>query len=416
MSSVVTEGVHSRREEVIVIGQVVGLTVTGALPAFLTGALAVQVREDFRIGPALFGVATAAMFAVSAACSPFTGRVVQRRGFRFGYLGASSACALSLVVIVVAPGFVTLLLALAIGGVANALAQPAANLLLSQQVGHDRLGIAMGLKQSYIPIASILGGVSVPELALRFGWRWAVGGGALLTFAVLAWGWFAVRPRTTSPVTPVAAARTRRQLQRKTLLILTIGAGAGAAAATAMGVFLVDAAVDTGIPSASAGYLLAACSAVSLAGRVSFGWAIDRLRGHRLLGLVGNLMLCSTLGYGVLASAVPGLFVVGALVGYLGWSWTGILHLAVVNGSRGSVASATGVVQSGLALGAAVGPLGYGALAQWDSYQVAWIVAGAVGLFGVTVVRVGARNRQCKQTGEERIWQGAVETSSQGYV
>lgn len=385
-------GTDSTRAEVVAIAQVVALTVTGALPAFLTSALAVQVRGDFGIGPAAFGLATAVLFAISAVCSPVTGRLIGRRGTRFGYVAASGVCALSLLIIAAAPGFAALIVALAVGGVANALAQPTANLLLSQRVSPRRLGIAMGLKQSYIPVASILGGLSIPAVALHFGWRWSVVVGALLAVAVLIWGCARVRADRPLHASMVGASLGRGQeIARRSLAVLTVGAGAGASASTAMGVFLVDSGVDAGSSAAGAGYLLALCSILSFAGRVGFGWAVDRLHSRKLFLLVANLMLVSAAGFLLLAMSDPHLFITGAIIGYLGWSWTGIFHLAVVTGSKGNVAAATGVIQSGLALGAAIGPLSFGAAAQWASYQVAWIGTAVVGVFGVIVVRSGAR-------------------------
>lgn len=382
---------HTTRGQVVGTIRAVALTITGALPAFLTSAMAVQMRDDLHLGPAALGIGTSILFAVSGVMSQVTGRLVQRRGIRVGYAGAAGSSAVSLAVIGVAPSYPVLVLGLAIGGIGNSFAQPTANLLLTQVVSPRRLGVAMGLKQCYIPLASLLGGIAVPTVALVFGWRWAIAGAAVICGLITAWGLTAgERPRTT-PETRFSATAgdTPSGLPRAGLVILAAGGGLASAAATALGIFVVTSGVAAGISPGAAGYLLAFCSALIVISRVLLGWLADRRPGRSPYGLVANLMLGSVVGYILLAVGGREVFVAGAIVAYLGWTWAGLLHLGIVRDSIGSVARSTGVLQTGMALGAALGPLTLGFVAEAESFRAAWLVTAVIGLAAAIVTQIG---------------------------
>lgn len=71
----------------------------------------------------------------------------------------------------VAPSYSMLLLALALGGVANSLAQIGTNGTLAQVVPRHRRGLAFGVKQAAIPAATLLAGFALPVVGLTLGWR-----------------------------------------------------------------------------------------------------------------------------------------------------------------------------------------------------------------------------------------------------
>jgi len=212
----------------------------GVLPVLLTGALAVQVRADLDFDERGLGLTVAAFFGTAAVLSAAGGRVAER----LGPSGATrcsalvSAAALALIA-GAASSFPLLLLFLIVGGAGNALAQPATNLLLAQRIPRDRLGTAFGIKQSAIPMATLLGGLAVPTVALTVGWRWAFAGAALVA-VVLAW-----RDPGSLPGAAVrrGARRTTEDAPLAALVLLGLGAALGAAAAGTLGSFLVSSSV-----------------------------------------------------------------------------------------------------------------------------------------------------------------------------
>jgi MFS family permease len=78
-----------------------------------------------------------------------------------------------LAVLAAAPSTLWLLARLALAGVPTALSQPAANELLMARVAPQRRGFAFAVKQSAIPVSTLLAGLAVPVVALTIGWRWA---------------------------------------------------------------------------------------------------------------------------------------------------------------------------------------------------------------------------------------------------
>ncbi|MFC7492998.1 MULTISPECIES: CynX/NimT family MFS transporter [unclassified Nocardioides] len=395
---------HTRGSQATGTLLAVAVTIGGALPTFLTSALAVQLQDDLHFGPGALGLATSISFGVGGATSRPMGRLVQRRGSRFGFHLALALSTLALVVVLVAPSYAILAAGLVIAGLGNAAAQPAANLMITEMVGRHRLGLAMGIKQSYIPIASLLGGLAVPIVAVQYGWRWAIAGAAVFCVLTLLSGRRRTRgvgdddrPKEPAfpdvPAAPYDAVRVPPPplLSRRGLLVLTVGAGLAAGSATALGVFLVDAAVDAGVDAGVAGYLLAVCAACCLVGRVVAGWLADRLTGRSLYVGSVNIMTCTVVGMVLLAFGSGWVFVAGAILGYLGWAWPGLFHLAVVRDSHGAVAAATGTVQSGFSGGAAFGPVLLGLVVETSSYRVAWLCTAVVGALGIVVIRWARR-------------------------
>lgn len=370
--------------------QAVSITTTGVLPAFLLGALAVQIRDDLNLGPTQMGIAAATLFAVSGILARPLGRVVQRVGAGRGMVISASLATVALAGAGAAPSFPVLVAALFIGGTANAMAQPSANLGISRAIGTHRLGLAFGVKQSSIPAASLLGGLAVPGVALVLGWRYAFFFGAGLALCLALWA--LVRGQAPMAATTAAEHPEDRGTPRAGLVVLTIGAGLAAAAATSLGVFLVDSMVQSGIEPSTAGYLFAAAAVVGLAIRILLGALMDRMPTRSPYVLIANLLVAGVVGYWMLSVGSTTLMVIGVLLAYsAGWTWPGLLHFAVVRDNRLAAASATGVVQTGLSLGAAGGPLLFGLLVTATSYSTAWVVAGFVALAAAITFRIGRR-------------------------
>ena len=371
----------------------VAVSVLGVLPAFLVGALAVQIRADLEVGLGLFGLAAATLFIVSGSLARPGGRLVQRLGSRRGAALAAALATTSLTVIALAASPVALMAGLAVGGLGNAVAQPSANAVVSELVTEQRLGVAFGIKQSSIPAATLLGGLAVPGVALVFGWRWAVAGAVGLA-VVLLLASLAGRDagRRAAAARDPGARVPDRGLPRGGLVVLTLGGFLGSAAATPTGVFLVDSAVAAGVPAGPAGLLFAGCSVLGLVTRVGYGLLVDRHPTRSAYLFIANLLAAGTAGYVLLAAGTVPAFVAGGVLAYgAGWAWTGLFHFAVIRDNRDAAASVTGFVQTGLSLGAASGPLLFGVVAQTWSYSAAWLTAAALSLAGAVTVRVSRR-------------------------
>ena len=300
--------------------------------------------------------------------------------------GLASAVAL-LTIAVTAHSFPTLLIGLVLGGVANSMTQPAANLFIARTVPADRLGVAFALKQSGIPAATLLGGLAVPAIALTVGWRWAYVAGCVLAL---------VGTASVPPVASEAAAR-RRHEHTSADLSLWVLAGAialGAAAAGTLGAFVVAAGVRAGMGEGPAGLLVAGGSAIVIVVRLWMGRLADR-RGAGHLRVVATMLLVGAVGYAAFATGEAAVILAATPIAFgAGWGWPGLFNLSIVQQHPDAPARASGFTQTGTYFGAFAGPAGFGTLVEQTSYPTAWLVTAAVALasaalmlFGRTIVR-----------------------------
>lgn len=372
---------------------VAATTTTCVFPAFLVGAMAVQVRGDLGIGELGIGSAVAAFFLAAALSSALLGGLAESVGAAWSLRAAAVLSGAGQLAIAATVRSLTVLLALlAVAGTANALAQPAANVLIARHVPPHRQGIAFAVKQSAIPISTLLAGLAVPLIALTAGWRWAfvVGGSLAIVAGVMA-------PRVGEPRLLRGAGRSRRgpdDAPTASMVLLAAGISLGAAAAGTLGAFLVSSGVAAGMAESSAGLLLTGGSAVGIAMRLAAGHRADR-RGSGHLRVVAIMLLGGAVAFVALAagSAGSGLTLVHVLATPLafgaGWAWPGLFNLAVVRANPGAPGLATGITQTGTYLGAVSGPLAFGLIAERASYGAAWLLAAAMALAAASLMVAG---------------------------
>jgi MFS family permease len=155
---------------------------TGLLPTFLVGALSVPISDDLDVGAATIGAAVSAFFLAAALTSMPAGRQVDRRGAAFGYRVGLTGVGLAAgaVGLLVSAGW-HLVVAFAFAGVSLAFVDPSIARTITGSVGWRRQGIAFGIKESAVPSASMLAGITLPLLGATLGWQLP-----FLTVAVLA--------------------------------------------------------------------------------------------------------------------------------------------------------------------------------------------------------------------------------------
>jgi MFS family permease len=364
----------------------VAVATAGVLPAFLTGGLAVQVRGELDFGAGALGVAVATFFVTSSLASAVMGRLVEGIGAHRGMRLAAVGSAASLFgVALLATSWAALVACLVFGGLANALTHPATNLSLAREVPAGRQGLSFGVKQAAIPVATLLAGLAVPGIAVTLGWRWAFVGGGALALAVAS---VVSAGKSGNAVHRPKEAR-EKDARVAPLVLLALGIGLGSTAASPLGAFLVESSVAGGLRVETAGFLLAAGSAVSIVVRVAFGHLADGMSGGRLL-LVAGMLGVGVVGFVLLATGESGLIVPGALLAFgAGWGWPGLFNFAVVKTSPGAPAAATGITQTGAYGGAALGPLVFGLVVEAASYGAAWLVSGAIALLALAAILIG---------------------------
>lgn len=365
----------------------VATTTASVIPVFLVGGLAVQIDHELGFSPAGLGAVVALYFAAGALCSVPAGWLVERYGDKLtSRAGVLLSAASMLAIAGLARSYLSLLLIMMIGAVGNSLGQLSSNLSLARQVPKHRQGLSFGVKQSAIPLATLLAGAAIPTVALTVGWRWA-----FVVIAVLALLILPLAPRGPRP-TMRSKGNSDPRAERATgpLIVLAFGATLAAGSASALGIFLVSSSVAQGIGAGTAGLVLTAGSMVGVTARIGNGWLADR-RGGRHIQVVA-----ATLGVGAGGLALlslPGMWtlLVGTVLGFgLGWSWTGVLNFAVVRLNPLAPAAATSITQAGVYCGGCAGPLVFGVLAA-HSYPLAWLVSAGAMVVATIIMLVGRR-------------------------
>lgn len=365
-------------------------------PVFLLGGLSNLVREDLGFDPSGLGLLTGAFFTASAITTVPGGRLADRigplRSVRLGLLCAAvslSGIAWS------ASSWAGLAGWLLLSGAANGLAQPATNLGLVQVVRVRRQGLAFGVKQSAIPMSTLIAGVSVPLIGLTIGWRWAFAIAAVtcLPMMLLVGSVFPDGvPTNRRTVASAGPGRGPRMAGRGLVAFAVSGAFAGAAASS-LATFYVGSVASGGIDLGVAGLLLSLGSVLSIGARLASGWYTDRspkdpLKLVAIQFATGGL---GVLSLGFTDDRLAFLIVATTVAFAAGWGWAGLLQFAVVRRNLDAPATATAMLQTGVYAGNVLGPIGFGLIVTGFGYVLAWLYAGAALVVSAVVLRSAYR-------------------------
>ena len=368
---------------------IVSVLATGAsvLPAFLTGATAVQLMDDLGFGATGLGLAVASFFGAGVVGSAALGRLGEQLGApRALTLGLSLTLMMNLVIAAGARSWITLALPLVVAGLANALSQTAANLLLGQTAPEDRKIFSVSVKQAGMPSATLLAGLAVPLLAETVGWRWSYIAAAILATVALV-----VVSRYDAEVAIIPRVRPRPDLDRTTLLLLAAAVAFGAILAGALASWTVSSAQAAGIAPGLAGLLLAVGSAIGITARLVIGAWADRSR-RPTLPVVAALLTLGGVGLLILAAGTPTSAVLGTVVGFgTGWAWPGLFNGTVVRANPSAPGAATGITQTGTYIGAVIGPVLMGVLVDGPGYTTGWVVISLAALISAALMLAANR-------------------------
>ncbi len=378
-NAVVTDGEDSPRSgsapgERRATAAAVGGAMSSIFPAFLTGAIGVQLGVALGLGEGALGFAIGCYFASAAAGSAVLGRLAEALGGSAALRVGLVFTTLSMLVIglfVDNPAGLTV--ALAVAGVGNALNQPAANLIIAERLDPARMGLAIAVKQSGMPLATLLGGAMVPSVAETVGWRWAylIGSGLAIGAGFLA-------PRGRGPGAPSKSTGGVPDLPMSLLLLFAVVGTFAASAVVSLAGFLVVGAEDAGIESGLSGILLAVGSAVGVSSRLLHGRLADigRIRPIRR---ASTLMYLGSLGFLLLSFHRPATYLIGPLLAFgCGWAWPGLINLSVLRNNPSAPAAATGISQTGVFIGSGTGPILGGQIIEHFGYRVFWLTGGAM--------------------------------------
>lgn len=363
-------------------------TVSTVYPGFLIGALTVQVSEEFSVAEATYGWGLGGFFLAATAGSALFGRLVQRVGPRRQILtGLLVTLMANLFIALLAGGWWQLVGALTVAGFVNASNQTAVNLALTQ-ARIPRLGLAIALKQSGMPTASMISGLMVPAIALTVGWRWAYGLGAALVVAAMI--------GVIRFIDPLPPARQRLKFTpvsgRRDLLIAAVLGGCLSFAAGSLNAWIVSSGVDAGLGEGTAGLMLSLGAACGIALRVFAGTRLDLMTFRPFL-IAGLMVLAGAVGVTLLTLRSPTVHMAATVLAFAGgWVWPVFTNYGIVRTNAETAGAATGVTQMGVYIGVFLAPLVTGRLIESHGYGTMWSVVAGMILVG-SALALWVRNR-----------------------
>ncbi len=355
-------------------------TISTVFPGFLIGALSQQVSTEFDVSASRYGWATGAFFIAAMTGSIVLGKLGQVIGPRrqISVTLVVSACA-QLTIASAAQSFEMVMAILAVAGFVNAGNQSAVNLALTQ-AKIERLGVALAVKQSSMPAASMLAGFAVPGISLTIGWRWAFVLGAALAICSLA----AIR-RVVKAVPVVSQTNQNKPTSRRAdLLLAGIGVMFIAFSAGALNGWTVGSGVDAGLGEGSAGLLLSVGAICGITGRMIVGFRLDRNRAP--FRIAGFLTLAGALGVATMSLRDANIHSLATIVAFgAGWVWPVPTNFGIIKTNESAAGAATGVTQTGVYIGVATGaPIG-GWLIQQFGYDTMWLVVATSAAIGASI-------------------------------
>jgi predicted MFS family arabinose efflux permease len=366
------------------IGFTATLTVGMVAATFLSSALAVlssRIVEDLGITRSQLGLLFTAVSIAGAAGAPMAGRIADALGGRRVLSWLFVVVGVTNLALAAAPGYAWALPICAVAGLALAAGNPSTDKLIAGAVGPERRGSVVGLKQSGPPLGVLLAGVALPPIATALGWRAAVAWSSVIPAVGLVAVLLAV-PRGQRRAAGVRRAplsgATKATVWWLTSMALVVSTGVAAVVA-----FLpLYAQEELAMSPELAGVLASVVGAVSVVGRILWGWHGGRFRALTTpLAAIGFVSVAATIAFWAADGAGPWLLWVGAVgsgLSMMAWHAVGVLGL-LTEVEPESIGGASGMVHLGSSVGFAVGPLVFGVLVdRAGSYTPAWFAVAAL--------------------------------------
>ncbi|MEU1228822.1 MFS transporter [Streptomyces sp. NPDC005828] len=353
---------------------------------FLIGALGPRLVDALGLSGTVLGLTTTVGFGTAAVLSPVGGRIVDRVGPRRALMALLAMAAVALGLIGAAPGPAVLLAAVALGGLPQALANPATNKAILAAVPTPRRGAVTGAKQSGVQLGAFAAGLPLATAAGFLGWRvavWVAAGAALLAALWAARALPADRPPKGGAA---PAASTGRGGPVSWLAAFSLFLGAGIASVnTYLALF---GARGLGMGPGPAGALVAVLGVAGIVGRVGWSRAATPGRAPWFPGLLAAGAVGAAVLLAVAVRVEPLVWVAAVAVGVFAVSGNAVSMVLVMQRSApGRAGQDSALVAAGFFAGFAVGPPLFGLLAEHGRYGQGWLlvaaefaVAGAVAL------------------------------------
>ena len=311
------------------------------------------------------------------------GKAADRYGERriIGY--GTAACGLLVLTVHFAGSFIALLVVFLLLGIPVATSTPAGSKAVAGWFPDRERGMAMGVRQTGIPLGGTIGALTLPAMGLVFGWRWAL---SLVGVVNIMAGMLVLvcykepdRPPAAGGAAPVGGLRdiVRRSDIWAAAFYAAVLSGCQWCYISYIELYLTE---NILYPLVFAAHLLALGQTCGGTGRIVFGIVSDRVFFGRRVPVLVMLSVLGTAAGAATAWMSPGMpaWLVALVVMLFGlgtMSWQG-LYLALVARIAGARVAgvAIGLTNTVAFAGVVVLPPIFGAIADYThSYETAWI-------------------------------------------
>jgi sugar phosphate permease len=314
------------------------------------------------------------------------GYATDRFGERFVLATGLGGCGAALLAAGIAHGFWPLLVLLVVAGLLGASVQSASGRAVMAAFPAHQRGLALGIRQTAIPIAGFVVALSLPHVARAgLGWGFAALGLACLVATALGGAVIADVPAPETEEQTIGPLRDGRLWR-----VAVAGALIVAPQMCVVGFTVLLLHDHRGVAAGRAAAVLAVVQALGIAARIAAGRWSDvvrsRLRPLRVIALADAVLVAVCAG--VLDRPLVVLLPLLVVAGVLSMSWNGLAFAAAIEiaGHRRS-GVAIGLQQSVLNGFGAVYPGAFGALVGGTSWTWGFLAVAAFPVLGLAVLR-----------------------------
>ena len=374
--------------------------------------MAPVAAKALSVSPAMVGFYVSITYAGAMFASLTSGTTVSRFGpIRVSQLGLL-LCALGLC-LCASPWLPLIALGALLIGLGYGPITPASSQILARTTPPDQMALVFSIKQTGVPVGSMMAGAIVPSLMLAVDWQWS------LVFVAIACVLSALLAQPlrndlddlrqanlpfqmdtlTGPIRMVLGHRALATMAACSFMFSMVQMSL----TTYLVTYLHD---DLAYGMVSAGLLLSVTQIGGIAGRILWGVVADKWLGAQMaLALLAALMACSSLATALLLPALPiwGIWIVLIVFGASAIGWNGVYLSEVARQApKGKASIATGGTLTFTFLGVVIGPPMFGALSTaFGSYRagfLALVVTSSLCAWVLFRLRLGESQRPSRQS------------------
>ena len=346
--------------------------------------MAPVAAKALSVSPAVVGFYVSITYAGAMFASLTSGTTVSRFGpIRVSQLGLL-LCALGLC-LCASPWLPLIALGALFIGLGYGPITPASSQILARTTPPHQMALVFSIKQTGVPVGSMMAGAIVPSLMLAVNWQWT------LVFVAIACVLSALMAQPlrqdlddlrqanlpfqmgtlTGPIRMVLGHRALATMAACSFMFSMVQMSL----TTYLVTYLHD---DLAYGMVSAGLLLSVTQMGGIGGRIVWGVVADKWLGaQKALALLAALMACSSLATALLLPALPiwGIWIVLIVFGASAIGWNGVYLSEVARQApEGKASVAIGGTLTFTFLGVVIGPPIFGALStSFGSYRAGFL-------------------------------------------